>query len=86
MAWEATSLADLAWRALPLHGSSHDRTLCKDAYTYTAPRQAYSYTHWSTARVYGMVESCSPNQRAISFLAVSTESEPWQMLRPTSMQ
>lgn len=25
------------------------------------------------------------NQRAISFLAFSTESEPWQTLRPTSM-
>jgi hypothetical protein len=25
------------------------------------------------------------NQREISFLAFSTESEPWQTLRPTSM-
>lgn len=28
---------------------------------------------------------CSPNQRAISFLADSTESLPWQMFLPTSM-
>ena len=31
-----------------------------------------------------MAASCWPNQRAISSLADSGESEPWQILRPTS--
>ena len=32
------------------------------------------------------VQTPSGNQSAISFSAFSTESEPWQMLRPTWMQ
>lgn len=45
----------------------------------------FSYTHALSHLTYEAL-CTSPNQRAISFLAFSTVSEPWMMLRPTCRQ
>ena len=47
-------------------------------------REIYSKTQLAW-ECFHLRSSEAVNQRLISFLAFSTESEPWQTLRPTSM-